>query len=65
MTGQSQHAEMQLARHLCQSSSLHEERCQQRIDRASRRFLAAVKTLAQIRKLGPKTAIQVNIGNLT
>ncbi len=59
-----QHAEMQLARHLRQSSPPHEDRLQQRVDRASRRFLAAVKTLAQIRKLGPKTAIQVNIGKL-
>ncbi len=60
-----QHAEIALARHLRLPSSPHEDRLQQRVDRASRRFLAAVKTLAQLRKLGPKTAIQVNIGKLT
>ncbi|HEV2121993.1 MAG TPA: hypothetical protein VGW38_04355 [Chloroflexota bacterium] len=34
---------------------------QQRIERAQRRFLAAIKALAQVRKLGVP-AVQVNIG---
>ena len=34
---------------------------QKRVDRAQRRYLAAIKTLAQIRKLGVP-AVQVNIG---
>jgi hypothetical protein len=34
---------------------------QQRVERAQRRYLAAIKTLAQVRKLG-LPAVQVNIG---
>lgn len=36
---------------------------QQRIDRAHRRHLSAVKTLAQIRKLGPAASLQINIAD--
>ncbi len=35
---------------------------QQRIERAQRRYLAAIKALAQVRKLGVP-AVQVNIGD--
>jgi hypothetical protein len=32
---------------------------QRRLDRAQKRFLSAIRTLAQIRKLGP--AVQINV----
>ena len=36
-----------------------DDHCQKRLDRAPRRHLSAVRTLAQIRKMGP--AVQINI----
>ena len=36
-----------------------DDHCQKRLDRAHRRHLSAIRTLAQIRKLGP--AVQINI----
>jgi hypothetical protein len=38
-----------------------DEHRQKRLDRAHRRHLSAVRTLAQIRKMGP--AVQINIGD--
>jgi hypothetical protein len=39
---------------------MQSEHHQKRIDRAHRRYLSAIRTLAQVRKLGP--ALQINIG---
>jgi len=44
-----------------QSMSINQGSCQQkRLDRAHRNHLSAIRTLAQIRKLGP--VVQINIG---
>lgn len=48
-----------LAKGLKSGTSTHDEFRQKRLDRAQRRHLSAVKTLAQIRKMGP--ALQINI----
>ena len=55
---QVQQAELWAVRHVTQPDAWSE----QRLDRAQARFLAAVKALAQVRKLlQPRTTVQVNI----
>lgn len=57
---QLQHFEMIYAQNLSKSQTLAQSDFQQkRIDRVHRRYLSAIKTLAQIRKMGP--TVQINI----
>ncbi|MFC1611640.1 hypothetical protein ACFL6C_11830 [Myxococcota bacterium] len=54
-----QQAELTLVQHKI-SSSTHAEFLDKRVDRAQRRYLQAIKTLAQVRRL-LRPSVQVNI----
>lgn len=56
---QLQHAEIVYAQNLGNLSIPQSEYHQRRLDRLHRRYLSSVKSLAQIRKMGP--AVQINI----
>jgi hypothetical protein len=56
---QLQHAEIVYARNLGNLSNPQSEYHQRRLDRLHRRYLSSLKSLAQIRKMGP--AVQINI----
>ncbi len=56
---QLQYAEAIYAQNLGELSMVQSEYHQRRLDRLHRRYLSSIKTLAQIRKLGP--AVQINI----
>jgi hypothetical protein len=56
---QLQHAEIVYAQNLGNLSIPQNEYHQRRLDRLHRRYLSSVKSLAQIRKMGP--AIQINV----
>jgi hypothetical protein len=54
-----QHAEIIHAQNLSKVSVQQSEYHQRRLDRLHKRYLSAIRTLAQIRKLGP--AVQINV----
>jgi len=56
---QLQYYEAIYAQNLSKFTITQSEYHQRRIDKAHRRYLSAIRTLAQIRKLGP--AVQINI----
>ena len=56
---QLQYAEAIYAQNLGDMNMMQSEYHQRRLDRLHRRYLSSIKTLAQIRKLGP--AVQINI----
>ncbi|MGH3148866.1 MAG: hypothetical protein ACRDTR_24055 [Rubrobacter sp.] len=58
---QLQYFEALYAQHIRDLTIAQAEHQQKRIDRAHKRHLSAVKTLAQVRKMGP--AIQINIAD--
>jgi tetratricopeptide (TPR) repeat protein len=59
---QLQHAEAAYAANLGKPTTAQSEYHQRRLDRVQRRFLAAIRTLAQVRKLLKPTLTQINVG---
>ena len=59
---QLQHAEAAYATNLGKPTTAQSEYHQRRLDRVHRRFLAAIRTLAQVRKLLKPTLTQINVG---